>query len=64
MLKIEIGTRNSLVKNHISYPLFLPRNFPGYVLIKLRGDECEEYMPGKVRLWLDFDVNRSVYQGY
>ncbi|MBN8720842.1 protein of unknown function [Hydrobacter penzbergensis] len=64
LLKIEIGTHNSLVKNHITYPLLLPSNFPGYVLIKLRGDEPEEFMSGKVRLWLDFDVNRSVYQGY
>lgn len=64
LLKIEIGTNNSLVKNHISYPLLLPHNFPGYVLIKLRGDECEEYMTGKIRLWLDFDVNRSIVQGY
>lgn len=64
LLKIEIGTHNSLVKNHVVYPLLLPQSFPGYVLIKLRGDECEEFMPGKVRLWLDFDVNRSVVQGY
>ncbi len=64
MLKINLGTNNSLVKNGVVYPLKWPANRPSYVLVKLRGDECEEYMPGKVRLWLDFDVNRSIVQGY
>lgn len=62
MLKIEIGTNNSLVKDSTVYPLKWPANRPHYVLIKLRGHECEEYLPGRVRLWLDFDVNRSVVQ--
>lgn len=63
LIKIEIGTQNSLVKNGITYPVRLPANVPNYVLIKLKGHECEEYLPGKVRLWLDFDVNRSIIQG-
>jgi len=63
MLKIEFGTQNSVVKNATTYPVDLPANSPRYVLIKLRGSECDEYLPGKVRLWLDFDVNRSIVQG-
>lgn len=63
MLKIEIGTQNSVVKNQVTYPVNLPPNAPKYVLIKLRGSECDEYLPAKVRLWLDFDINRSIIQG-
>ncbi len=63
LIKIEIGTNNSLVKDSTVYPLKWPANLPNYVLIKLKGHECEEYMPGKVRLWLDFDINRSMIQG-
>jgi hypothetical protein len=34
------------------------------VLIKLKGNECEEFVPGRRRLWLDFDVSRSVIVDY
>lgn len=62
LIKIELGTNNSVVKNSITYPLAVPPNDKGYVLLKLKGDECEENEPGKKRLWLDFDVSRSVVQ--
>lgn len=62
LIKIEIGVNNSLVKNNITYPVNLPPNAPNYVLIKMRGDECEEFMPNRNRLWLDFDVARSIIQ--
>lgn len=62
LIKIEIGTNNSLVKDSISYPVFLPANALNYILIKLKGHECEEFLPNKTRLWLDFDVTRSIVQ--
>ncbi|MEK7199296.1 MAG: DUF4382 domain-containing protein, partial [Bacteroidota bacterium] len=62
LIKIEIGTNNSLVKDSISYPVSLPARALNYVLIKLKGEECEEYLPGKARLWLDFDITRSIIQ--
>jgi hypothetical protein len=62
LIKIEVGTNNSLVKDSVSYPVFLPANALNYILIKLKGHECEEYLPGKTRLWLDFDVTRSIVQ--
>lgn len=62
LIKIEIGTNNSLVKDSISYPVQLPANALNYILIKLKGDECHEYMPGKKQLWLDFDITRSIIQ--
>lgn len=60
LIRIEIGTRNSVVKDSVTYPLYWPDNKPNYILIKLKGNECEEYLPGKIRLWLDFDISRSV----
>ena len=62
LIKIEVGTNNSLVKDSISYPVYLPANALNYILIKLKGDECHEYLPGKKQLWLDFDVTRSIIQ--
>lgn len=62
LIKIELGTNNSLVKDSISYPLSLPAGTLNYVLLKLKGHECEEYAPGSNRLWLDFDITRSIVQ--
>ncbi len=60
LIRIEIGSNNSVVKDSVTYPLYWPDNLPKYILIKLKGHESEEYMPNKLRLWLDFDVNRSI----
>lgn len=62
LIKIELGTNNSLVKDSVTYPLSLPPGSKNYVLLKLKGHECEEYAPGRNRLWLDFDINRSIVQ--
>lgn len=63
LIKIEIGTQNSVVKDSITYPLSLPPNALNYILIKLKGNECHEYKPNRRQLWLDFDVARSIIQG-
>ncbi|MDD2792876.1 MAG: DUF4382 domain-containing protein [Sediminibacterium sp.] len=60
LIKIEFGTSNSVVIDSVSYPLNIPVNAEGYVLIKLKGHEMEEYLPRKHRLWLDFDLGRSI----
>jgi hypothetical protein len=62
VIKIELGTNNSVVKDSVTYPLYLPANAKNYVLIKLAGHEFEHFLPGKKRLWLDFDVTRSIVQ--
>jgi hypothetical protein len=62
LIKIEIGTNNSVVKDSVVYPVKIPANANSYVLIKLRGNECEEFQVGRRRLWLDFDVTRSIVQ--
>ncbi|BAV06353.1 lipoprotein [Filimonas lacunae] len=62
-IKIEIGNRNSLVKDSITYPLNLPGDKTSLtIVLKLKGNECERYAKGKSRLWLDFDVQKSIFQ--
>jgi hypothetical protein len=62
LIKIEIGTNNSVVKDSVTYPVSLPANALNYILIKLKGHECEEFLPNRRRLWLDFDITRSIIQ--
>ena len=62
LIKIEIGTNNSVMKDSVTYPLFLPANARNYILIKFKGNEFHEYLPGKKQLWLDFDIRRSIIQ--
>lgn len=58
-IQINLGTNNSLVKDSVTYPLNLPRGFET-ITLKLFGNECDEFRPRHFRLWLDFDVNRSI----
>ena len=60
LIKIELGINNSLVKDSVTYPLRLPPNANNYILLKLQGDECEHFAANSFRLWLDFDVARSI----
>lgn len=62
-IKIEIGARNSLVKDSTTYPLSLPGNrTSATIVLSLKGNEWEKIASGKYRLWLDFDVQRSIIQ--
>ncbi|HEU4555986.1 MAG TPA: DUF4382 domain-containing protein [Chitinophaga sp.] len=58
-IRITLGKNNSLVKDSITYPL---TSVAGQVkiIIKLRSDDWDEIASGSFRLWLDFDLNRSI----
>lgn len=60
LIRIEIGTNNAVVKDSVTYPVSWPANVPNYILVKLKGHELEEFQPGQIRLWLDFDISRSI----
>lgn len=60
-IKIKLGANNSLVKDSTTYPLTIP-NGSAEIVLSLRGDEWEKYASGRCRLWLDFDVQRSIVQ--
>ncbi|QEC42742.1 DUF4382 domain-containing protein [Pseudobacter ginsenosidimutans] len=59
-IKIELGENNSLVKDSITYPLKLWPGLSSTILISVKGGDWDEYQPDRFRLWLDFDVTRSV----
>jgi len=64
LIKINLGTNNTVMKDSVSYPLQIPVGAPSYILVKLQGDEGEwdNFKPRHFRLWLDFDVQRSIIQ--
>jgi hypothetical protein len=62
-LKIKIGANNSLVKDSVTYPLLLPGNdTAATIILSLKGNEWENFGTRRCRLWLDFDVQRSIVQ--
>lgn len=62
LIKIEFGTNNFVMKDSVKYPLQIPTWAPNYVIIKLYGNEFEEFLTRKKRLWLDFNIANSIVQ--
>ncbi len=62
LVRIEFGTNNSVVKDSVNYPLNLSPNLPNFIVIKLKGHEFEEFASRRYRIWLDFDVSRSIIE--
>lgn len=62
LVRIEFGANNSVVKDSVNYPLNLSPNLPNFIVIKLKGNEFEEFASRRHRLWLDFDVSRSIIE--
>lgn len=58
LIRINLGPNSSIVVDSVKFPLYYPNNF--YILLKLKGDEWEEFSPHAFRLWLDFDVMKSI----
>lgn len=59
-IKIELGSNNSLVKDSVTYPLKLFPGIQSTIIVKVKGGDWDEYSPDRLRLWLDFDVTRSI----
>jgi len=59
---INLGTNNYLVKNGVRYPLNTFGDDGSHIIIKLRGDEFETTNVNLNNLWLDFDVERSIFR--
>jgi hypothetical protein len=55
---ITLGTKNSIVKDSVNYPLNLLNGQS--ITIRLYGHEWENFSSGRYRLWLDFDCGRSI----
>lgn len=62
LVRIELGANNAVVKDSVMHPLNLSPNLPNFIVIKLKGHEFEEFASRRHRLWLDFDVSRSIIE--
>ncbi len=60
LIRINLGTANYIIKDSVKYTLNIPPNTPSFILIKLGGGEWEHIGINSYRLWLDFDVARSI----
>lgn len=60
LIKVELGENNSLVKDSTKYPLKLWPGVSSTIIITVKGGDWDEFQPDRFRLWLDFDVARSV----
>lgn len=60
-IMITLGDNNYLVKDSTTYPLKSPSG-QVKIVIQVRHSEWEEFSNDNFRLWLDFDVDRSIIQ--
>jgi hypothetical protein len=60
-IRITLGDNNYLVKDSTTYPLKSPSG-QVRIVIQVRHSEWEEFSDDNFRLWLDFDVDRSIIQ--
>jgi hypothetical protein len=60
-IRITLGDNNYLVKDSTTYPLKSPSG-QVKIVIQVRHDEWEEFSDRNFRLWLDFDIDRSIIQ--
>ncbi len=62
LIRINLGTNNTVVKDSVSYPLIIPAGTNNYILVQMKGGEWENFETNHFRLWLDFDVAHSIVQ--
>ena len=61
LIKITLGTNNSVTTNDsVVHAVQIPAGAPSYILVKLMGNEWEHFASNSYRLWIDFDVARSI----
>ena len=57
-IRIQLGPDDSLVKDSVTYPLKIRDS--SIVLLDVQNHKWDEFAPGRFRLWLDFDAERSI----
>ncbi len=58
-IRITIGSQNSLVKNGVTYPVASVTG-QSKIIVRVRHTEWDQLSADNMRLWLDFDVQRSI----
>lgn len=61
LIKFQLGSNNTLVKSGATYALKLLTDSSA-VYLNLRGDEWDQSDSDSSKLWIDFDVARSVFE--
>jgi hypothetical protein len=59
-IKIVLGTGHYLVKDGIKYPLNLKPGSSNEIEIKMKHDDWDDHGNGRRKMWIDFDVARSI----
>lgn len=63
LIKITLGTNNSVTtSDSVTHTVQIPAGAPSYILVKLMGNEWEHFASNSYRLWIDFDIARSIIQ--
>ena len=60
LIRVNLGTNNTIVVDSVSYALNIPANAPDYILLQLKGNEFQHTSSNTSKLWLDFNVARSI----
>jgi hypothetical protein len=60
-IKIKLGPSNTVVKNGTSHPL---NSSDSSILINVQGVQWDQEETRRLKLWLDFDVSRSIVLGH
>ncbi len=60
-INISLGAGSYLVKNGVKYPLGMYPGVDSLLVIQLRGDEFQVTSANISSLWLDFEVENSIY---
>jgi uncharacterized protein DUF4382 len=61
-IKIKLGPSNTVVKNNVTYPLNIPDS--SFILVNVQGVQWDQEEFHCFKLWLDFDVSKSIVLGH
>ena len=61
-IRITLGTDNSVVIDGQSYPLTLRNETNNFLYIKLRNEHRERGIGNDQKVWVDFDISRSIIE--
>ncbi|MCW3093718.1 MAG: hypothetical protein JWP81_4787 [Ferruginibacter sp.] len=59
-IRITLGTNNSLKFAGVSYQLNFFPGFNNYLYVKINDKHHQEIASGRLALWIDFDISRSI----
>lgn len=61
-IRLTLGNKNSIVVGGISRPLSLYQGQNNYVYVKVKKGDWDDVDPGRLAMWIDFDVCRSIVE--